>query len=383
MRRGAWPVAFRPVAFRPVACLAAASLAATCLLAGCTGSSPKHTLTPAQRLARRIGILQRPIIFAGGGGVVAIFAGPTSGSGARPKITLPPIPPASSSRTIAMPLEAYQAIATQQQAALAEASDELVQRCMAARGFDDSSAGSPLYTSVASLEQIETAGAGLTSLPQAQTLGFARPKGPASQTGPQIIGVVSQSVFGDSLKIGKAYTEALYGFSPGGGPAPAGHVSCLQEATQAVYGPARGEPVPDPVPQIALQAVSFTQTDPHIRAVEQAWSRCMARRFYHYSSPSQVEQQHWPSPPNRAEIRTAEADVACKTRTNLLNTWLTVEAAYQQALIGRNLAALSQLQANFAPLMRRAEAALAAPVSALGDLPGTSPGAGPAAGGVP
>ena len=53
--------------------------------------------------------------------------------------------------------------------------------------------------------------------------------------------------------------------------------------------------------------------------------------------------------------------MACKTQTNLLNTWLAVEAAYQQALIGQNLAALSQLQANFTPLLRRASADLAAP----------------------
>jgi hypothetical protein len=114
------------------------------------------------------------------------------------------------------------------------------------------------------------------------------------------------------------------------------------------------------VPQIAEQAASFTQTDPRIRAVFRAWSACMARHFYHYASPSQVEGHHWRTPPNKAEIATAVADVTCKAQTNLLNTWLAVEAAYQQALIGQNLATLSQLQANFAPLLRRADAALAA-----------------------
>jgi hypothetical protein len=55
------------------------------------------------------------------------------------------------------------------------------------------------------------------------------------------------------------------------------------------------------------------------------------------------------------------ADVKCKTQTNLVNTWLTVEAAYQQALIRQNLAALAQLQSHFAPLLRRAQAALTSP----------------------
>jgi len=86
----------------------------------------------------------------------------------------------------------------------------------------------------------------------------------------------------------------------------------------------------------------------------------MARDFYHYSTPQQAERRQWRTPPNKAEIATAVADVTCKTQTNLLNTWLAVEAAYQQALIGQNLATLAQLQANFAPLLRRANANLAA-----------------------
>ena len=58
-------------------------------------------------------------------------------------------------------------------------------------------------------------------------------------------------------------------------------------------------------------------------------------------------------------MATAVADVSCKARTDLPNTWLTVEAAYQRALIAQNLTALSQLQANFGSLLRRAEALLA------------------------
>jgi hypothetical protein len=304
------------------------------------------------------------VIFSGGGalgGGPVFFIGAGGGGGSRPKITVPPIPPAQSSLTVAMPLEAYQAISTQQQAALADASNLLVQHCMAARGFEDTSSASPPFSSVATLGQVEAAGAGLTSLTQARTFGFARPKGTGSApSGPQIIGFVNAAGFGQSLKAGRAYAEALFGFGPGFGGGPGGHLGCLQQASKAVYGAQVGEPVPDPVPQIAEQAASFTQTDPRIRAVIRAWSACMARHFYHYGSPSQVEGHRWRTPPDRAEIATSVADVTCKAQTNLLNTWLAVEAAYQQALIGQNLATLSQLQANFAPLQRRADAALAA-----------------------
>jgi hypothetical protein len=348
----------------------AAVLVAACLLAACTGT-PKttgHHARPSSLnpLARRLLPRTAPrVIIVGGGGAFGggsvIFIGAGGGGGSRPKITVPPIPPANSSLTIAMPLEAYQAISTQQQAALAGAGDQLVQHCMAARGFDDTSSSSPPFSSVATLEQVEVAGAGLTSVTQARTFGFARPKGAGSnQTGPAIIGFVSGTAFGQSLKAGRAYAEALFGFGPGFGGGPNGHLGCVQQANKTVYGPLVGEPTPDPVTEIAGQAANFTQSDPRVRAVIRAWSKCMARHFYHYASPSQVEGHRWKTPPNKAEIATAVADVTCKTQTNLLNTWLAVEAAYQQALIGQNLTALSGLQANFAPLLRRANAALAA-----------------------
>jgi len=345
-----------------------AVLAAACLLAACTGaprSTGPHARSSLNPLGRRLRVFAPRVVIIGGGAVggggpvIFIGAGPAHGS--RPKITVPPIPPANSSLTVAMPLEAYQAISTQQQEALADASNQLVQSCMAARGFQDTSSSSPPYSSVATLEQVEAGGAGLTSITQARTFGFARPKGTGSgQSGPQIIGFVSGAAFGQSLKAGRAYAEALFGFGPGFGGGPNGHLGCLQQANKTVYGALFGEPVPDPVPQIAEQAASYTQTDPRIHAVFRAWSKCMAKHFYHYASPSQIEGHHWKTPPNHAEIATAVADVNCKSKTNLLNTWLAVEAGYQQALIAQNLATLSQLQANFAPLLRRANTALAA-----------------------
>ena len=110
----------------------AATLAAACLLAACTGapgSAGHHARSPLNPpLSRRLPAIPPRVVILGGGGAMAgspvIFIGAGSG-GSRPKITVPPIPPAQSSLTIAMPLEAYQAIATQQQEALADASSLL------------------------------------------------------------------------------------------------------------------------------------------------------------------------------------------------------------------------------------------------------------------
>jgi hypothetical protein len=179
-------------------------LAAACLLAACTGSpagskaggagrraagpAPGHGSIGRPRFPQRLTIVSG----AGGGGTSAIFIGGTGGGGSRPKITMPPIPPVGLSLTIPMPLEAYQAISTQQQEALADASALLIQRCMAARGFEDTSSANPPFSSVVTLEEVETAEAGLTSITQARTFGFVHHKNTGSSpSGPQIIGIVS------------------------------------------------------------------------------------------------------------------------------------------------------------------------------------------------
>ncbi len=361
-RRPGVRTAARTAWLAPVAAVMAAVVS---LAAGCTGGggqqagkSGQHRPQPGRPIRHGFAVPGQ-VIIGGFGGTVSFLGVPSGGGGSRPKITLPPIPPADSSTAVQLPLEAYQAISTQQQEVLAQASTLLTQRCMVARGFDYTGVAQPPFSNVASLEQIEVGGAGLTSVSQAKVFGFARPKGTASgvSTGPAIIGFVGEPAFGNSLKVGRAYTQALFGFTPGA--TAGGHQSCVQQASQEVYGPANGEPVPDPVPQIAQQSVGFTTSDAHIRALNHAWSACMARHFYHYPSPSQLQAKRWPKLPSKAEIRTAVTDVKCKTKVNYLNTWLAVEAAYQRALIARNLTALSQLQANFAPLMHRAQAALA------------------------
>ncbi len=85
----------------------------------------------------------------------------------------------------------------------------------------------------------------------------------------------------------------------------------------------------------------------------------MAQRGYHYGSPQQAAQHNWPASPTAAETATAVADVSCRQHVNLTNTWLTVEAAYQNALIGQNIATLANLQASFQRVLNRVEALLA------------------------
>ena len=325
----------------------AALIAMVCLAAGCTGGGAGHKRTAK---ARR-GFFGQGAVYITGSGIIALGGGKHGG---RPQISVPPIPPASSSQPITMPLDVYEEVASEEQDALGEAQTLLTQRCMTARGFSYPSPATP-SGGFQALQGIEQDPFGLVSIFRAETYGYARPKG-SSQQGPGVIGFVGGAIFASALNNqGPAYTMALFGFDPGGGAGPVRQQGCFQQAASEVYGRLGSDPNPDPVPGIAAQASQWAQNDPRVLAVERAWSRCMARRGYSYRTPLQAQQHGWPSTPTTGEVATAVADVSCKARTNLANTWLTVESAYQTALIAQNLTVLSQLQANFQGLLQRAE----------------------------
>jgi hypothetical protein len=303
--------------------------------------------------------------FFGLGGPAGAFValpggGPAGGSG-RPQISVPPIPPAGSAETVPLPLDSYEEVSVQEQATLAAAADLLTQRCMTAAGFSDPVAAGPGGGAL-TVQFIEDGGYGIASLTQAETYGYKQPGQGGGAGGPA--GIVIPGFVGVQNKHGPAWTSALLGFVPGARAGAPQHEGCLQAADTELYGRLSGNPNPDPVPGIAIQSAQWTQSDPRILAAQRAWSACMARSGLSYKSPAQVAGRNWPSTPTPAEIATAVADVRCKTQTNLVNTWLTVEAAYQQALISQNLTSLARLQASFGALLRRAEELLQLPAAA-------------------
>ena len=306
--------------------------------------------------------------YGGGGGAVAIVALPAAGLGGgsggsgRPQISVPPIPPAGSAQTVALPLDSYEEVSVQEQDALAAAGDLLTQRCMTAAGFSYSVTAQPGGGGVA-VQSIEDGGYGITSLAQAEAFGYKQPAGASGEHGPA--GITIPAFVGEQKKHGQAWTSALLGFIPGARADAPQREGCLQAADSELYGRLSGNPNPDPVPGIAIQSAQWTQSDPRVLAVQRAWSACMARSGLAYKSPAQAEERNWPSTPTPAEIAAAVADVRCKTQTNLVNTWLTVEAAYQQSLIGQNVTSLSRLQANFGALLRRAEQLLQLPAAGI------------------
>jgi len=332
---------------------AAACLLGVCLVAACSSAGPGH---PARNITRLGPFARGRVVIVRGpsGGFLAVPS--ASGFNGRPKITVPPIPPADSGQTVSLPLNTYADVSGLQQTVLAEASVLLTQKCMAGRGFVYSSQTTPV-TEQTLLQNIEY-GYGVTSLSDASSYGYGQP--PASSQPPSGGLFLGGFASFNQVRQKAALAEALLGFAPGVRIAPIHEPGCLNLASQEIYRSDSSQ-LGDPVPAIAEQASTWTQTDPRIVAVDARWARCMAAHGYHYSSPQQPADHNWPQHPTQAESATAVADVGCKQQTDLTNTWLTVEAAYQTALIGQNIATLARLQASFQSALSRVEALLASP----------------------
>jgi hypothetical protein len=333
---------------------AALVLAAACLAGFVAGCSPVRSAVPSSAPPAHV-------FSVGGPGGGFLFVPGSARARGRPPISVGPVPPASSDRAINLPLNGYADVASLDQTALSEADALLTQQCMTSRGFVYTAQAPPAQ--IAALMQDTEYAFGLTSQAQAAAFGYRQPRSAvAVAASPAFLG--GFATFGDLARQQRAWTIALLGFAPGARVGSVRQPGCLQQTESQLYG-ARGA-LADPVPAIAVQASTWTQSDPRIQTLDARWSRCMAARGFRYGNPEQPADAQWPARPSSGstEIRTAEADVACKQQVNFAHTWLAVEAAYQSALIGQDQSTLSGLQASFGRMLRRAEALLSLPARA-------------------
>jgi hypothetical protein len=343
------------------ACVAAATaLAATALLAACSNAAqpaPSPSGAEPAAAAGRVGV-------PGVTGPPAIKVNPyagTVGYSTRPRITVPPVPAAGSAAPVSLPIDAYVQTEVQQEDTLSTASAQVAQRCMTAAGFSFPIV--PPSNNEALLNQFfEHQNAGLTSLALARTYGFQQPPSTAKlfSDKPQ---QQLPTYAAEQRKHGTAWASALVGEVPGMRPGTP-PLGCARAANTLLFGNFNGSltgGVPD---SIEGGAIKWTDSDPHVLAAERTWSACMAGHGQTYTSVADLERgRTWTNPPTPAEVRVAVADVRCNQQANLANTYLTVEAAYQRALIGENQADLQQLQASYATLQQRAAQVLQLPAA--------------------
>lgn len=97
---------------------------------------------------------------------------------------------------------------------------------------------------------------------------------------------------------------------------------------------------------ISSQSYQDSMARPEIQTAFQKWSTCMKEKGYTYASPMDPPSvgKFQEGPVTVVEKATAQADVACKTRTDLLNSWFAVESEIQQAMIAGDAKVLGELR---------------------------------------
>ena len=117
-------------------------------------------------------------------------------------------------------------------------------------------------------------------------------------------------------------------------------------AAQATGGSGPGTVIGD----IQSTAFQSAQSDPRVLASFKQWSACMASSGYHYRTPFEAgADPRWGSAKaSPLEIRTAERDLSCKQRADVLGVETTVVSDYQRTALARQASALPGIRAQLA-----------------------------------
>jgi hypothetical protein len=221
-----------------------------------------------------------------------------------------------------------------------DAQDVLITRCMKGFGFTYVPQRPAPVTGVDSDAANMSRRYGVSSLATIDAYGYHAPPGPA-QASP-VDELTSLSVAEYEVLWGhdeKSDSDAVTR-TPGGVSIPSG--GCMAESAQAFE---RLTPIPQQAQlpgQINSDSFTRSQADPRVVGVIAAWTKCMAGSGYTVTSPLEVMAPFTgPLPASAAEIAEAKADLACKSRTHLIETWDAVETQLENQMIARNRQSLT------------------------------------------
>ncbi|MFE0149078.1 hypothetical protein ACFWY5_18155 [Nonomuraea sp. NPDC059007] len=90
-----------------------------------------------------------------------------------------------------------------------------------------------------------------------------------------------------------------------------------------------------------------SQRDEKVTRAFRSWSACMAGEGFPYPDPlTAITDPRWEtSQPTPQEIRTAQADLSCKDKTDLVSIWAAAETRIQNDAIGRHPKKFQRLRA--------------------------------------
>jgi len=222
--------------------------------------------------------------------------------------------------------------------------ERLTQACMRSFGFDYLPQLSPsmIAANVRSMNEFDTRRYGVSDATATQTSGYHLPPWTSSTSAPQSIGALPRPE--------QAVLTGLGTTTYNGRAVPAG--GCLNQAanqlSQARVGlDAQRSGSSSSLPgSIRMSAFQSAQSDPRVLAVFATWSSCMRAYGYHYATPfDATADPRWLSAKaaSPAEIQTAERDIGCKLRVNLLGVEYRVESGYETTAIAKNTAALTDI----------------------------------------
>lgn len=134
---------------------------------------------------------------------------------------------------------------------------------------------------------------------------------------------------------------------------------CIGSARQALLSGSTAVDQPDLNQSLDQVANNQSMADQRVRYAFSAWSKCMARGGFNYSTPlSAIDDPAFTGPRvSSLEVATAIMDVKCKQRTNLLAVWAAVETGYQEVQISKHKEPLAKIRASFLKMVENARSA--------------------------
>lgn len=282
----------------------------------------------------------------------ACSAGPSASTSAtsrptaaEPTISMAPptiatIPRLASTTGLRLPIEAYRPTSAQQNV-VDDAVAKLTTECMAGYGLSYPFTPSNLPDIYETTREY-----GIGDLATAKTYGYHNP---IRQITDRAKAATSKAANGNAPVTSATTTLVLLGSATGDHPIPGTKVSyrgravpeggCAGQARRTVTGADNIDPV-NLADSILVDMWRRSQADPRVVAVIGAWSTCMSRAGFQYSSPmAATGDPAWTNAPiGPHEIAVAMTDVRCKQKSNLIGIWFSVESAYENAAIAQNLA---------------------------------------------
>jgi hypothetical protein len=156
-----------------------------------------------------------------------------------------------------------------------------------------------------------------------------------------------------AAQLGTAEFAALAGTGPAGRPDSRGGCSgqaereLQQDGINAVAEQSGGSDPSTLVSRVELSSFEQAQSSRAVRAVFARWSACMRGYGDHYATPfTAAADPRWTQnpAPSRLEIETAEHDISCKLRVNVLGVEFAVVSRYQRQAITASAAAFAQVR---------------------------------------